>query len=136
MPGRCVFLAASSPLWSSVLAASTTDEKNGAHSRARPISSSTMPELDVAVARAAELLGDVQALQAHLLAHLRPHRRVEAVLGLHLLAHGGFGALGLEEGTDGLAQLFLFFGEGKVHGPSVVDAATDAPSVLCTLWYT
>ena len=46
-------------------------------------------ELDVAVARAAELLGDGQALQAHLLAHLRPDGRVEALLGLHLLAHGG-----------------------------------------------
>ena len=41
MPGRCSFLAASSPECSSVLAASTTVEKYGAHSRARPISSST-----------------------------------------------------------------------------------------------
>ena len=43
MPGRSSFLAASSPDCSSVLAASTTVEKYGAHSRARPISSSTMP---------------------------------------------------------------------------------------------
>ncbi len=43
MPGRYAFLAASSPDCSSVLAASTTVEKNGAHSSARPISSSTMP---------------------------------------------------------------------------------------------
>ena len=93
-------------------------------------------ELDVAVARAAVLLGDVQTLQAHLLAHLRPHRRIEAVLGLHLLAHGGLGALGLEECSDGLAQLFLFFGEGKVHVASVADRRGGAPSVLCTLLYT
>ena len=43
IPGRYDFLAASSPDCSRVLAASTTLEKNGAHSRARPISSSTMP---------------------------------------------------------------------------------------------
>jgi len=43
MPGRCAFLAASSPLCSSVLAASTTVLKNGAHSSARPCSSNTMP---------------------------------------------------------------------------------------------
>ena len=41
MPGRCSFLAASSPAWSSVLVASTAEEKYGAHSSARPISSST-----------------------------------------------------------------------------------------------
>ena len=41
MPGRSAFLAASSPLWRMVLAASTTVEKYGAHSSARPISSST-----------------------------------------------------------------------------------------------
>ena len=35
-------------------------------------------QLDEAVARAAELLGDDQALQAELLAHLRPHGRVVA----------------------------------------------------------
>ncbi len=43
IPGSSSFLAASSPDSSSVLAASTTLEKNGAHSRARPISSSTTP---------------------------------------------------------------------------------------------
>ena len=43
MPGRKSFLAASSPLCSSVLAARTTVEKYGAHSSARPISSSTTP---------------------------------------------------------------------------------------------
>jgi hypothetical protein len=41
MPGRCSFFAASSPECSSVLAASTTVEKNGAQSRRRPISSRT-----------------------------------------------------------------------------------------------
>ena len=34
-------MAASSPAWSSVVVASTADEKYGAQSRARPISSST-----------------------------------------------------------------------------------------------
>jgi hypothetical protein len=43
MPGRCVFFAASSPLWINVFAARTTVEKNGAHRSDRPISSSTMP---------------------------------------------------------------------------------------------
>ena len=41
MPGRSSFFAASSPECTMVLAASTTDEKYGAASRARPISSST-----------------------------------------------------------------------------------------------
>ena len=78
----------------------------------------------------------MQTLQAHLLAHLAPHRRVEARFGVHLLAHGAFGALGLEERPDGLAQFLLFFGEGKVHAPSVAHAAGPIPTGLCTLWYT
>ena len=41
MAGRYLALASSEPAWISVLAASTTVEKNGAHSSARPISSST-----------------------------------------------------------------------------------------------
>ncbi len=41
IPGRYSFLAASSPDTSSRLAARATLEKYGAHSRARPISSST-----------------------------------------------------------------------------------------------
>ena len=41
MPGRCSFLAASSPAWSRVVVASTADEKYGAHRSARPISSRT-----------------------------------------------------------------------------------------------
>ncbi len=41
MPGRCSFLAASSPECSSAEAASTHELKYGAHSSARPISSST-----------------------------------------------------------------------------------------------
>ncbi len=43
MPGRNSFLAASSPDCSSAVVASTAEEKNGAHSSERPISSSTMP---------------------------------------------------------------------------------------------
>src|SRR3984957_6651015 len=41
MPGRYDFLASSSPEVSSALAPSATDEKNGAHSSAAPISSKT-----------------------------------------------------------------------------------------------
>ena len=41
IPGSNSALAASSPEWMRVLAASTTVEKNGAHSSARPISSRT-----------------------------------------------------------------------------------------------
>ncbi|CAB4324731.1 unannotated protein [freshwater metagenome] len=41
MPGRMAALAAASPDCITVLAASTTEEKYGAHSRARPISSRT-----------------------------------------------------------------------------------------------
>ena len=48
MPGRCAFLASSSPDWSSALAASTTVEKNGAHSSAPPHLLEHDPELDVA----------------------------------------------------------------------------------------
>ena len=73
-------------------------------------------QLDVAEPGPAELLGDVHALQAHLLGHLRPHGAVEAVLGLHLLAHRGFRALGVEERAHGPAQLVLLLGEGEVHG--------------------
>ena len=78
-PGGSSFLAASSPECSSVLAASTTVEKYGAHSSARPISSSTMPSSTKREALAAELLGDGEALQAELLGHLLPHRGVVAL---------------------------------------------------------
>jgi hypothetical protein len=75
-------------------------------------------QLDEGVARAAELLGDDQALQAHLLGHLGPHGAVVAGLGVHELAHGGFVGLGVEEVLDDLAQCFLVLAEGEVHdGP-------------------
>ena len=54
-------------------------------------------ELDVAVARAAVLLGDDQALEAQLLGHLLPDGRVVALLGLHQPPDLGLGRLGLEE---------------------------------------
>jgi hypothetical protein len=78
-------------------------------------------ELDVAVARATELLGDDQALQAHLLAHLRPHGGVVAGLGVHELTDGRLAGLGVEEVLDDLAELFLF-GERKVHGDSLLSS--------------
>ncbi len=94
-------------------------------------------ELDEAVARAAELLGDGEALQAHLLAHLRPHGLVVTGLGLHLLADGGFGRLALEEAAHGLAELFLLLGEGEVHAPSLAIAPSTRRRIgLCTCVYT
>ena len=66
MPGRssffCVVVAG---VEDRVRRPSTTDEKNGAQSSARPISSSTMPS-STKLKPAAVLLGDVQALQAEL----------------------------------------------------------------------
>ncbi len=72
-------------------------------------------QLDVAVAGAAVLLGDDEALQAHLLGHLAPDGVVEALLRLHQLADGLLGRLVLEEGPDDVPELFLLFGEGEVH---------------------
>ena len=89
-------------------------------------------ELDESEARPTELLGDVQTLEAHLLAHLRPHRGVVAVLGLHLLADRFLGALVLEERAHGLAEFFLFFGEGKVHGGHGGRVARHCQICLCT----
>ncbi|CAB4853111.1 unannotated protein [freshwater metagenome] len=89
-------------------------EERGAQQRAAHLFQHDA-ELDVRVAGAAVLLGDRETLQAELLASLAPHGSVETVVGLHLLADGGLGALGLEERADGLTQFFLFFGEGKVH---------------------
>ena len=93
-------------------------------------------QLDVAVARATELFGHDQALQAHLLTHLRPHRSVVAVVGFHLLAHSALGALGVEELAHGLAELVLFFGEGKVHPAMLVDSSYLVEIEMCTLKYT
>src|SRR4029077_17230731 len=73
-------------------------------------------EPDVAVARAAVLLGDDEALEAHLLAHLTPHGVVVALLGVHQAAHLGLGRLLVEEGPHGAAKLFLLLAEGEVHG--------------------
>ena len=73
-------------------------------------------ELHEREALAAELLGDVKALEAELVGHLAPHRGVVALGGLHEPAHLGGGRLRLEEATDGVAQLLLLVGEGEVHG--------------------
>jgi len=66
-------------------------------------------EFHVTESGSAVLLGDVQALQAHLLTHLLPDGLVETTFGFHLLAHGGLGALRVEERPDCLAEFFLFF---------------------------
>ena len=117
MPGRCSFLAASSPACSSVVVASTADEKYGAHSRARPISSSTTVSSTKREALAAELLGDDQALEAQLVGHLAPHGGVVALVGVHQATDLGLGRLALEELAGDAAELFLLLGEGEVHGP-------------------
>ena len=75
-------------------------EERGAQQRAAHLLEHDA-ELDEAVAGAAVLLGDAQALEAQLLGHLAPDGLVVAVLGLHQLADGGLGALGLEERPDG-----------------------------------
>ena len=93
-------------------------------------------EFDVAVAASPVCLGNVQALQAELLAHLAPHRGVVTVLGFHLLTHGGFGRLALKEATDGLAEFFLFFGEGKVHDGILSGLWPSRPIAVCTHVYT
>ena len=109
-------MAASSPDWSSALAAST----HGGEVRGAQQGAAHLLEhddlLDVAEALAAVLLGDGEGLEAHLLGHLVPDGVVVALLGVHLLADGGFGGLVLEEAADELAELFLLLGEGKVHG--------------------
>ncbi len=89
-------------------------------------------ELDVAVARAAVLLGDDEALEAHLLAHLTPHGVVVALLGVHQAAHLGFGRLLVEEGPHGAAKLFLLLAEGEVHGipPGTARLGTSGPAFL------
>ena len=74
-------------------------------------------ELDVAVARAAELLGDdagPAGPSARPSATTRPGRSPFSVSICSRTAVSG--ALGVEEAADGLAQLFLLLGEGEVHG--------------------
>src|SRR4029079_8878602 len=72
-------------------------------------------ELDEGEALAAVLLGDVEALEAELVRHLRPDRGVVALGGLHEPAHLGRGRLRLHELADGVAQLLLLFPEGELY---------------------
>ena len=60
-------------------------------------------ELDEREALATELLGDDEALQAHLLTHLAPDGFVVALLGVHEPAYLGFGRLLVEERPHGAA---------------------------------
>ena len=116
MPGR------SWPCWSSVaafmiaLAARHTVEKYGAQSRTRPISSRTMPSSTKLKPWPPCASGEVEALEAELLGHLRPDRGVVALGGLHEATDLGFGALGLQELADSVSQLLLLVGEREVHG--------------------
>src|SRR5262249_364806 len=72
-------------------------------------------QLDVGVARAAELLGNDQALQAQLLGHLGPDRLVVAFGRLHEPAHFGLRGLVVHKPAHRLAQLLLLFTEGEIH---------------------
>ena len=59
-PGSSAFFCSSVPAFRIAVVASAAVEKNGAQSRPRPISSSTMAELGIAEAAAAIGLGDVE----------------------------------------------------------------------------
>ena len=115
MPGSSASFSSSVPAFRIALAARTTVEKYGAHSSARPMLLEHDAELDEREALAAVLLGDRQALQAELVRHLRPDRRVVALGRLHEPAHLALGALRLEELPHGVAQLVLLFREREVH---------------------
>ena len=116
MPGRCSFLAASSPECSSAEAAST----HGAEVRRAQQGPAHLlehdGELDEGEALAAVLLRDDQALEAELVGHLAPHGGVVALVGVHEAADLGLGRLALEELAGDAAELFLLLGEGEVHG--------------------
>ena len=109
------------------MAPSATEEKNGAHSRAAPISSSTTKELHVGEARAAELLGDGQRLQAQLVGHLAPHGGVVPVGRVHQAAHLGLGRLLRQEPAHRGAQLVLLVTEGEIHARA--PSASSRPAV-------
>ena len=72
-------------------------------------------QLDVGEAGAAELLWDDECLEAKLLGHLRPHRRVVAVLGGHEGPDLGLRRLLGQEAVDHPAELVLLLVEGEVH---------------------
>src|SRR4029077_18965007 len=83
-------------------------------------------------ARATEILGDDEALEAELLAHLLPDGGVVAVFGLHQAPDLGLGRLLVEEGADGLAELFLLLAEGEVHGAILHRAPIRYRIAVCT----
>ena len=119
IPGRCSFLAASSPACRSVL----VGEHGGAEVRGAQQGPAHLlehhRELDEREALAAELLRHDHALQAQLVGHLAPHGGVVALVGVHEPAHLGLGRLALEELAGDAAELFLLLGEGEVHGRRV-----------------
>ena len=136
MPGRCSFLAASSPECSSAEAASTHELKYGAHSRRPAHLLEHHGELHEREALAAVLLGDDQALEAELVGHLAPHGGVVALVGVHEAADLGLGRLALEELAGDAAELFLLLGEGEVHaGGSRSPALAACQASMCTHVY-
>ena len=58
------------------------------------------------------------------------------MLGVHLLADGRLGRLVRKEAPDKLAQLFLLFGECKVHDQERSDMIATFQVMVCTLAYT
>ena len=66
-------------------------------------------EFDIAVAAAAELLGNDQRLEAHLFGHLLPNGFVIARLGFHQPANLGLWAFRRHELVHDLTELFLLF---------------------------
>jgi len=89
-------------------------------------------QLDVAVARPAVLLGNGEALQTELLAHLVPDLGVVALGGLHEPPDLGLGALLLEEPPNALPELFLLLIECEVHGRDPKWRSNPPHIALCT----
>ena len=87
-------------------------------------------QLDVGEARAPELLGDGERLQAELVGHLAPHRRVVALGGVHETAHLGLGRLLGQEPAHRGAQLLLLVTEGEIHPRAPLPLPPAAPPAV------
>ena len=93
-------------------------------------------EFDEREPLAAELLGDDQALEAHLFGHLLPDGLVVSGLGVHELTDRRLGGLVLHERSHEATELFLFLGEGKVHARQSRQRRAASQSSTCTHVYT
>ena len=72
-------------------------------------------ELHGSEPRSAVSLGCDEPRERHLGRQTLPDARLEAALGLHGRAHGGFARFLLEKSADGLPQLLVLFREREVH---------------------